>query len=131
MQPPAWGIWSVTRGYKDTRHRAAMISVQHPKVLAHFLYDSDANALTFDQFLGSIRLSHNVKRVSLLNNDAGTIEHVRRAGLGYKVTMRLHDVDAELLVPPGFFRDQVEPFFPLIRTALYTGLDIEDGVAWL
>jgi len=127
MSPPQWGQWGISRGssINGSRHRAVCVTVDIgsiTNVLVHHLYDADPAELTFNQFLGALKMEHALEGFSLAANDTGTIDLLRRAGMGYDVARRFDDFQATLLVPLGITRNQIQPYLAIIRSTACTNL---------
>lgn len=134
MSEPDYGFWAISRGYREqTPHRATLVSIDSnildKKILAHRMYQISAKEMSFPQFIGSIQMAHEIYSVTVPHDDAGTIEQLAKAGISAYVRTRKMDVHGNLLVPKKLYRDEIEPFFPLIQAAATTAEDNYFGVS--
>lgn len=91
-------------------------------MLAHYLYSANPAELSFEDFIAFLRTAHSVEEFTLAVNDTGTIDQMCRADVGYNVAKRIDDLQANLLVPPGITRNQIEPYLAMIRSTACTDL---------
>lgn len=128
-------LWGISRGWKDTPHKAAGVTVTVSdndtvtRCLVHECYIS--NEHTFPEFLRRLKLMHlDIYLAAVAINDTGT-----RADMAAAKIKSLHHpmkpIEAELLIPAGLSVKDLTPYEQVINAAASLALTEADGLTYV
>lgn len=127
------GAWGITRGVKPHGvHIAVEVTVPKTGVVAvHNMLSVKASDMVFAQFLKTLTSTYRLHSAAMTSQDPSTMGFLRQAGVAPLRPDTLAQSEADLLVPAGVTRADVEPWFRLIATAAEVTMEGDQGVTYL